>query len=300
MPAYLEEEVIGDTLNHLLNDIIYPNLEIIIAVDTKEDNTYKIVSKFAHKHKNVKIDFSKKRRGMVSAISSALKKSTGDIIIKSDSEVRYVNPSECMFNLIKYYKNPKIGGVCLKWKPYGADIAKEWRAKGFAAKGEIFINELVSDWREENYSKIDKKWDLPLVCNSFRSSLIKDIDENVICDDAYYGYIVIDKGYKIVLADDIIHYFVGVPSDARRLFLQKRRGALGWFRMSESRKVDLRKFYVFLFGFFLKNIYKYSLEELIAFFYWCMIFSISYVGAKRKLNADQKDVWIKYKREVRK
>jgi len=297
MPAYKEEEVIGDTLRHLFEEIKYPRLEIIVAVDTEEDKTYKIVKSFAKKYKNLKIDFFPERRGFAVAINSALQKATGDIIIKSDAEVRYLNPRECMYLLIKHFEDKKVGGVRFKWKPYSPDLINE-REKGWAAKGEIFINELASDWFETKAPVIRGKWNLPLVCNAFRRSLIPSLDSKVICDDAEYGYNVLEKGYKIVFAKDIIHYFVGVPGDTKRLFLQKRRGAVGWFKMSENRNIKLFDYYSKFFWYYLTHFYKYSLEEGIAFFYWCFLYLIILIAAYGKRHEESKNIWVKYKRDV--
>jgi len=299
MPAYKEEEVIGETLRHLIEEIKYPNLEIIVAIDTKEDRTYEIAKSFARKHKKLKIDFSPERRGFAVAINSALKRATGDIIVKSDSEVRYLNPSICMYSLVKYFSDKKVGGVRFKWKPYSPDLINE-KEKGWSAKGEIFMNELVSDWWENKNPIINGRWNYPLVCNAFRKHLVPKLDPKVICDDAEYGYTILKKGYKIVFAKDIIHYFVGVPGDTKRLFLQKRRGAVGWFKMSECRNIKLFSYYSKFISYFLTHFYKYSLEDGIAFLYWCFFYSYTLIAAYFKRHEESNKIWIKYKRDVKK
>jgi cellulose synthase/poly-beta-1,6-N-acetylglucosamine synthase-like glycosyltransferase len=299
MPAYKEEEVIGETLRHILEEVKYPNIEVIVAVDTEEDNTYKIAKSFAKRHRNLKIDFSKERRGFVVAINSALQKATGDILVKSDAEVRYLNPNVCMFSLVKYFEDKKVGGVRFKWKPYSPDLIAEL-GKGWSAKGEIFMNELVSDWWESKNPVIKGNWNYPLVCNAFRRKLVPKLDPKIICDDGEYGYNVLKKGYKIVFAKDIIHYFVGVPGDMRRLFLQKRRGAVGWFQMSECRKVNLFGYYSKFIGYYLTHFYKYSLEEAIAFLYWCSLYVFILMAAYSKRKEESKSIWVKYKRDVKK
>lgn len=298
MAAYLEEEVIGDTLFHWLDEIRYPDLEIIVAVDTEEDKTYEIVKQYAKKYSNLKVDFSPDRRGFAVAIDSALRKARGDIIVKGDADIRYVDPSECMFNIAKHFEDPTVGGITFKWKPYSPDIIAE-KDKGWASRGEIFINELVSDWREDNVPVIKGEWKLPLVVNAYRRKIVPRLDTKVICDDAEYGYRILEKDYKIVFAADVIHYFVGVPGDAKRLFLQKRRGTVGWFKMSKARNIKIYRFYSKLIGYYLTHFYKYSLEECIALFYWCIVFVTVLIGAYSKRNVESKKIWIKYKRDVK-
>lgn len=289
--AYNEEDVIGDTLKHLTRDIKYPNLEILVAIDG-EDNTLKIAKKFP-----VKIDYSRERRGMSKALDAILKKSTGEIIVKNDSEVRYVNPKECMYNLVKYYKDPKIGAVSFKFEASTPDILKE-KEKSLSARAEIFISVLATEYRESFGNIIQGKWKTILACESFRRKIIKEIDPSVICDDAEYGYLTLEQGYKITFAPDVIHYFVGFPRSFHQLYLQKRRGTLGWLRTSSRREIRLNPYYFRLFLYFMKNIYRYNLMDDVAFFYWCFVFVLAHIGARLNKKAKQTDIWVKYKRKV--
>ena len=43
VPVFNEESVIGNTLDHLLNEVEYPRKEIIVGLDGCTDNSYNIV-----------------------------------------------------------------------------------------------------------------------------------------------------------------------------------------------------------------------------------------------------------------
>ena len=51
VPACNEEAVIEDTLKELINEVKYPNKEIIVGVDDGNDRTLEIAKSFARKYK---------------------------------------------------------------------------------------------------------------------------------------------------------------------------------------------------------------------------------------------------------
>lgn len=292
--AYKEEETIEDALNYLVKRVKYPNLEILVGVDTLEDRTYEIVKKFAKKYKKIKMDFSKDRRGFTVALDSLIKKSTGDIIIKNDADIRIGNPSRALYDLVKIYEDEKVGGLSFRM----VDSLESEKRKSLIARGEIFIERLVYDWFAERHPVISGDWDLLLICNSFRKKLIADLEPSVIADDIEFGYRLLKKGYKLVYPN-IPYYPIGLAKDAKSLFFQKRRTAVALMRVSKKRKINFVKFYFLVFGHFMSNIYKYSLKDIIAFFYWCLIYAISLAGAYVRRDEECKKIWIKYKRNPR-
>lgn len=292
--AYKEEETIEDALNYLVNRIKYPNLEILVGVDTLEDRTFEIVKKFTKKYKKIKVDFSTERRGFSVALDSLIKKATGEILIKNDADIRIGNPERALYDLVKIYEDKTIGGATFRV----VDSLESEKSKSLTSRGEIFIQRLVYDWFIEKHPLIGKNWNLMLICNSFRKVLITGLNPNVIADDVEFGYAILNKGYKIAVAN-IPYYPIGLPKDAKRLFLQKRRTAVALLRVSKQRRINFIKFYFLIFGYFLSNIYKYSVKDIIAFFYWCSIYFISIIGAYGRRYEESKKLWIKYRREPR-
>lgn len=292
VPAYKEEETIEDSLNYLIKRIKYSNLEILVGIDTLDDRTFEIAKNFAKKYKKIKIDFSKKRRGTSAAENDLIKKATGDIIVKNDADIRIGRPEKALYEVAKIYEDPKVGG--LTFRVY--DSLESEKRKSMLSRGEIFIQRLVYDWLSEKHPVIEKGWDMPLICNSFRKSLIPKIDPRIMADDIEFGYILINKGYKLVVAN-IPYYPIGLPKDTRRLFIQKRRSTVALLRIAKKRKINYSKFYLHVFSYFLSKMYKYPLKDIAAFFYWCFIYSFSIFGAFAKKSDKRTKIYVKYKRE---
>jgi len=166
------------------------------------------------------------------------------------------------------------------------------------SRGEIFVQRLVYDWFFEKHPVIENGWDMPLICNSFRKSLIPGIDPRIMADDIEFGYAILDKGYKLVVAN-IPYYPIGLPKDTKRLFIQKRRTTIALMRIAKKRKIRYPKFYLHIIAYFLRNLSRYSLKDVAAFLYWGLVYSFSIVGAFAKRSEKRTKIYVKYKREPR-
>ena len=111
VPAYNEEAVIGNTLKHLLNDVKYSNKEIIVGVDGCEDRTLEIAKTISKRSKRIRVIHNKVRLGVTGNMNMLLKKAKGEIIIKFDADLKFGNPKTVLLNIIKYFKDPEVGGI---------------------------------------------------------------------------------------------------------------------------------------------------------------------------------------------
>lgn len=107
IPAYNEEKTIMEIVNKVvkvpLNNI---KKEIIIIDDFSTDKTKEILKKI--RNRNIKIFYHLKNMGKGSAIRTALKHATGDIILIQDADLEY-NPQEYPKLLIPIIKgNQKV------------------------------------------------------------------------------------------------------------------------------------------------------------------------------------------------
>ncbi len=301
-PAYNEAEIIEETMKHLVNELKYPGIkkEIIIGIDGCSDNTLEIVKKFIKKNRKnciIKIDYDGVRRGMAGRMMSMLKKARGEIVLKMDADMRLHNPGSALYKVSSAFNDPTVGGVV--W--FGEDFSKTFQAeRSLIARGEIFVNMLVSNFRKQFYplTKIPPVPTLSVQC--FRRNLINpNIDASkIICMDDEIGYMILKKGYKIVYLDEVSVYFYGVPITAKQLFYQKRRGISGWFKLSDKYDIRVIGYYSRIFYFFLRNITKYKLIDIEAFFYWCIIFTFAVIEAKVKKNESVTKIWVKTPRRL--
>jgi len=302
-PAYNESEIIEKTMKHLVNELKYPSRkkEIIIGIDGCTDNTLDIVKKFIKENRKkcvIKIDCDGKRRGMAGRMMSMLKKAKGEIVLKMDADMRLHSPGNVLYKIADAFKDPNVGGIV--W--FGEDFSKTLQAeRSFIARGEIFANMLVSEFRKQFYplTTIPPVPTLSVQC--FRRKLINpNIDASkIICMDDEIGYMILKKKYKIIYLGDVSVYFYGVPITVQQLFYQKRRGISGWFKLSEKYDIRVIGYYSRIFYFFLKNISKYKIEDIISFFYWCVIFTFAMIDAKIKKNYSVTKIWVKTPRKLK-
>ena len=90
IPMYNEEENASNTLakvDEVMKD--YDNYEIIAVDDGSADNTFKILSEFASKNKNIKVLRHSVNMGMGKAIRTGFENSKSDIIVTIDADLSY-------------------------------------------------------------------------------------------------------------------------------------------------------------------------------------------------------------------
>jgi glycosyltransferase involved in cell wall biosynthesis len=294
--GYKEEKIIGDTLKHLATEIKYPNLEIIAAIDTHNDKTIDIARKYAKKYKKIKIDFSPKRRGVTKALASALKKATGDIILHAGSEYRYHNPATFLFKLVKYYDDPTVGGVTIEGEdPKSLDKQRRGNINEYS---QVALYRVVRDWRNQ-HKIIQGNVNFPVICHSFRRKLITDLDTESINDDAEFAFSVLDKGYKIVSTDGIQFYSMVETTTPGAILLRQTRTTAGWLKIARKRKMNLFKFYLSVFWYFITHIYRYSFYEVVSTLYAIPLFLISVINGYIKQKKSATKIWKTYERSNR-
>ncbi len=109
IPTRNEEQFIVDTLESVFNQD-YPAalLEVIIADGESDDNTVNLISKIIEKHPNV-ILINNPERVVPFALNYAIKRATGEYIIRMDSHSIY--PNNYISTLIKESRKLKADNV---------------------------------------------------------------------------------------------------------------------------------------------------------------------------------------------
>jgi hypothetical protein len=294
--SYKDEKAIGDTLKHMATELKYPNLEIFVAVDTHEDHTIDVVRKMAKRYKKIRVDFSETRRGVTKALASALKKATGEIILHSASDYRYRNPSKVLFNLVKYYEDPSVGGVIVSSPD--PPFLDEQRKGNINEYSQIAMYRLVRDWKNQ-FKVIQGKPKFPVICHSFRRKLIDNIDVNSINDDAEFAFSVLDKGYKIVTSNNVKFYSMIETTTPKAILLRQSRTTAGWFKISKKRDINLFRYYFSVYWYFLTHFYRYSIYEIISINYAILMFLVSMFSAYKKQKQPPTKAWQVYDRKIK-
>ena len=284
VPVYNEKDILEKVLVHMTEEIKYPNFEILLGIDG-DDGSVDIARRYARKYKNIKISYSKERRGIFAAENAVMKLSTGEIIVKFDGDARFAEPEKALYNIARHYQNPKVGALLFDCQ----DVPDKEKKRSITVRGEAFVMKLVSNYME-SIGTITGKWNCFMIVTSVRKGILPQFKLDSIIDDVQLAYATLDKGYVIKFTPDVKYYKIGNPPNPRELFNQKKRNYKYWLRVKDyNKEIKMYVFYFSVFKYFLKNFYKYSITEILPFFYWCIVFvwamvstNISNMLAKKK------------------
>ena len=111
-PIYKKSKYLETNIQKILKDP-YPNnlKEIIISIDSPEDDFLNKLMELKNKYKNITLVISKDRRGKVSATNDAVRISSGEILFFFDSDtiINYINIKRIVeklkeYDIIEFYK----------------------------------------------------------------------------------------------------------------------------------------------------------------------------------------------------
>lgn len=113
--AYNEAMVLEKTiLNLFASDYPADKLEIIVGSDNSTDDTNEILKKIGVMHNNLNYVFFDKRRGKKFVLNDIVKLAKNEILVFCDSNTIY--NKDALKNLVKYYADSRVGGVCGRLK----------------------------------------------------------------------------------------------------------------------------------------------------------------------------------------
>lgn len=297
VPAYNEEVVIRDTLDQLVNEIEYPNKEIIVGVDDGADKTLEIAKEFEERYPAlVRVYYSPTRQGVTTTVNEMLQMATGEVIFKNDADVRANNPKNCIHNLVKQYEDENTGAlVC----PMGDFSKSGEKQKSLVTRGELLINEIAVE-ASRKYFPIKSGSPLTAAVHSWRREIFSQHQnpEDIVHDDAVVAQVVLRKGFQIDIAKDT-WYFVGAPTTCKDLLNQKIKGYIGWKQISDRYdNVRPTYFYNICFNYFLRNIRRYSIRDIISLGIWFLIFVLSRLLGMFRRSKKPTDIWIRWDRKI--
>jgi cellulose synthase/poly-beta-1,6-N-acetylglucosamine synthase-like glycosyltransferase len=111
-PIYKKSKYLENNIQKILEDP-YPNnlKEIIISIDSPEDDFLNKLMEIKNKYKNITLVISKDRRGKVSATNDAVKISSGEILFFFDADIiiDYININKIIeelkeYDIVEFYK----------------------------------------------------------------------------------------------------------------------------------------------------------------------------------------------------
>ncbi len=148
------ERFLDECITSILNQT-YTNWELLIVDDHSTDNSYDIVNQFSIVNSKIRL-FKNKGNGIINALQTAFKASSGTFITRMDSDdLMLPNKLEVLVNNLQQYGKNHVAIGCVKY------FNKEGVGPGYKSY-ETWLNELT--FKGINYSEIYKECVIPSPC----------------------------------------------------------------------------------------------------------------------------------------
>ncbi len=212
LPTFNEERNIAKKLDDLLHQT-YPVSEILVY-DCSTDKTPDILEEYRKKHNNIKLIKQQERIGMAKTLNEALKRASGEIIVKTDCD-SLTKSSDALKELVSSFADQRIGavsGVCV-------NKGLERYFRSFMTKLQIAESNLESTIIAHATSLL-----------AYRKVAVVDVDPNSLNDDAEEFVLIRKRGYRTVIDAQVVSE-EEVPETFRKRRLQKDRRAAGTIKV---------------------------------------------------------------------
>jgi cellulose synthase/poly-beta-1,6-N-acetylglucosamine synthase-like glycosyltransferase len=218
--AYNEQFVIKEKITSIINsDFPTDKIEIIIASDCSTDNTNQIISELAEEFPFIKTYFLNKRTGKAGVVNKLVGFAKNKILILTDANIIFSDTT--IFNLVKHFKNDKIGLVDSNMVNIGI------KKSGISLQEKTYISTEVNFKHAE--SKIWGKLMGPFGgCFAIRKSLFSPIPENFLVDDFFVCMNILKEDFFSINDLDAV-VFEDVSNELSEEFRRKRRISKGNF-----------------------------------------------------------------------
>jgi poly-beta-1,6-N-acetyl-D-glucosamine synthase len=260
IPAWNEEETIGDTIQAVL-DSDYPmdKLEIIVINDKSSDNTLGEMQKFKDR---VKIINNEVNLGKASSLNKAAKIASGEIIAVVDAD-SYPN-KESIRQMIAYFEEEGVGAVT------SSILVKKGKTRLEKLQA---VEYTIIAWNRKLLQFIEGIYVTPGPLSMYRKeAMLLDggFDSKNITEDIEMTWKILKHGYKVRI-DLNSKVYCSSPNRLRDWWKQRLRWNLGGMQtMIKYRKLIFNPRYgmmgLFVVPFFITTFFL-SLVGLTVFFY---------------------------------
>ncbi|MDQ7032924.1 MAG: glycosyltransferase family 2 protein [Desulfonauticus sp.] len=207
--VYNAEKIIEKKIKNFLS-LNYPKekLEVIFSSDGCTDATEKIIKKYANNR--IKLISYNINQGKAHALNRGVKHASGDVIFFSDADA--ILEENVVYEIIKHYRDPEIGGVCGQRVVQKEDLPLKSSQTSYI-KFDSMIKKLET--KIGSITSNDGK------LYSIRKELFQPIDDSVT-DDLYTCLGVIIQGYRFIFEPNARAY-ISLPSRSPSHEIQRRR-----------------------------------------------------------------------------
>lgn len=203
--AYNEENVIEKTIrNFMQSEYDLDKIELVIGSDLSTDRTNEVVLSLQTEFPNIKFLPFETRRGKANVLNDLVSNAQGDILIFSDANTLYNKIA--IKELVKYYADERIGGVCGKLVLLDVEKAKK---EGSQEK---------EYWEyESRIKKLEGYLGILIGANGGIYSIRRELYINIpseypVMDDFYVGLKILEQGKDFIYTTDAIATEYVAPS----------------------------------------------------------------------------------------
>jgi len=213
-----EEDVIADKLRNLI-ELDYPagKVEILIGSDHSTDRTDEIVRGFGDQR--VRLFEFAQRRGKPSVLNALVPQAGGEVIFFNDA--RQMLAKDALRLLVKNFADPQVGcasGELVFLPPQtstGKGVDFYWRYEKFIRSQESRIHSMLGATG---------------AIYAIRKELFTPLPADVILDDMYLPFRVIERGYRVIF-DDQPRAYDRVAESAKEEHRRKIRTIAGNYQI---------------------------------------------------------------------
>jgi cellulose synthase/poly-beta-1,6-N-acetylglucosamine synthase-like glycosyltransferase len=220
LPVKNEETVISSVLTEL-SKLNYPEnkREIIIVEDGSTDKTLEICSSYAENHAGFRVFHREFSNGKPSALNYGLSHATGEIVAVFDADS--IPDSNALFTAAGHFRDKKVDAI--QGKTLSGNSTKNMLTR-FASYEETVWCEVYLRGKDLLNLFVHLKGNCEFIRREVLVS-VKGFDENTLCEDMELSAKLLDNGYNIKYASDVVALQES-PSTLKNLFRQRTR----WLR----------------------------------------------------------------------
>ncbi len=216
--SFKEPQTIGKAIQSILNEKL---ADYELLVTAPDDETLSVAR--SYKNKGNLVTIKDDGEGKPAALSKALKRAKGKIIILTDGDVFIKSGS--LRPLLAHFTNPIVGAVTGRVRSTNSrdNLLGYWAY----ILTEIFHQSRIYDVRTRKN----------VLCSGYlyaiRNNLVTNIPKNILADDAFISYTLISKGYQTVY-EPRAEVHVRYPTTLADWIRQKKRTAGRLYQLEKS------------------------------------------------------------------
>lgn len=213
-----EQDVIARKIaNLLLLDYPADQFEILIGSDGSDDRTNEIISSF--KDARIKLHVATQRRGKMAVLNELIAMSGNEIIVFNDAR-QELSP-DAIRKLVANLADPKVGCVS------GELVFRQ--NKGTTGQG-INLYWEYEKFMRNHEARIHSMLGATGAIYAIRKKLYRRVPDNVVLDDMYIPFRIIEQGYRVVFEPEA-KAFDDVADNPKEEYRRKTRTLFGNFQI---------------------------------------------------------------------